>query len=41
VAVVVVDLVDIQKMDLNLDKDLLVVYKDFVDNHYLLKTIFK
>jgi hypothetical protein len=34
--VVVVDLMDIQKMDLNFDKH-------FVDNHYLLKTntIFK
>jgi hypothetical protein len=35
--VVVVVQVDIQKMDSNFDKDLVVVDKDFVDNHYLLK----
>ncbi len=34
----VVDYLDIQKMDFDLDKDLIVEDKDFVDNHYLLKT---
>jgi hypothetical protein len=37
VVVVVVDQVDIQKMDSNFDMDLVVVDKDFVDNHYLLE----
>jgi hypothetical protein len=43
VVVVVVDLVDNRKVDLNLDKDLFVVDRDFVDNHHLLRknTIFK
>jgi hypothetical protein len=34
--VVVVDYLDIQKMDFDLDKDLIVEDKDFVDNRYLL-----
>jgi hypothetical protein len=29
--------VDIQKMDLNFDKDLMLVDMDLVDNHYLLE----
>jgi hypothetical protein len=35
--VVVVDQEEVQMVDMDFDKDFLVVDRDFVENHYLLK----